>query len=324
MIPKVNLDRFDTEVYWLALNERHNVIRADRVAFAEKELGSMSAVWTASPDSLRRLGFHDFAVSEFFRLKSRVYLDQLASKLETLRRKGVRIIKYTDDIYPELLRTLSSQREGAPLILFHRGALLDFDRCVAVVGTRVLSCYGHFMARRIARSIAAAGYTVVSGLARGTDIEAHCGALEAKHGKTIAVLPWLEPLYPPEHAELLKDVEKKGAVVSEHYEKISGKPALGSFVERNRITSGISRCVIAVESDEEGGTVHQVRFAINQGRKVFAVKPKSDNARAMRGFRNFVKMGATAIVTAKPVVDYLRAGEKDRPMDVYIDSQSKL
>ena len=77
-------------------------------------------------------------------------------------------------------------------------------------------------------------------------------------------------------------------------------------MERNRITSGLSRCVIAVESGKEGGTVHQVRIALSQGRQVFVVKPKSRNKRAMEGFKLFLDMGATSISSAKPVLDFLK------------------
>jgi len=323
MISNIDLEKLETDVYWLALSESYNAIQADMMEMAESRLGSMSAVWKASPESLRKLGFHDYAISEFFKFKSRIHLYQLQSKLQNLRSRGVSVIKYTDPAYPKLLRGIPSQGTAAPLVLFHRGSLLAFDRCAAIVGTRVLSYYGHVVARRLARSIAEAGYTIVSGLARGADTEAHCGALEAKGGRTVAVLAWLDPLYPPENSELLMEIEKRGAVLAEHYGKPLGKRAAASFVERNRITSGISRCVVVVESDEEGGTVHQVHLAIRQGREVFAVKPKSTNTRAMRGFRAFVKLGSTPISSARPVLDYLR-GDTGESMDVFLDPQRKL
>lgn len=317
------LDTDLDEAYWLALNERHGMIHANEVVHAEKELGSLSAIWNASSDSLRSIGVHDTAISNFLKLRSNVRLDELVTKLRAIKQKGIRIIKFTDPTYPKLLRLLPTDRNGAPLVLFHRGSLIDFDRCVAIAGTRALSYHGHAISRQLARAVASAGYTVVSGLARGTDTEAHVGTLDAREGKTIAVLAWLDPLYPPENEELAKAIEQRGAIISERYEKPSGF-ATGTFVERNRITSGMSRCVIAVESDEEGGTVHQVRLAINQGRKVFAVKPRSSSERAMRGFRLFMKMGATPINSAKPVLEFLRAGESDEMLEAYLNPQTKL
>ncbi|MGO9646359.1 MAG: DNA-processing protein DprA [Candidatus Bathyarchaeia archaeon] len=311
------------DAYWLALNERHGMVHAKEVARAQKELGSLSAILNASSSSLRSIGFQDNAISNLLKLKSNVKLEELSSKLLTIKQMGVRIIKFTDPTYPGLLRLLPADRNGAPLILFHRGALIDFDRCVAIAGTRVLSYNGHVIARQIARAVASAGYTVVSGLARGTDTEAHLGALDVKGGRTVAVLAWLDQIYPPENWELAKTIERRGAILSERYDRPSAF-APAAFVERNRITSGMSRCVIAVESDEEGGTVHQVRLALSQGKTVFTVKPKSSDERAKRGFQLFVKMGATPINSPRSVLEYLQAGEKDEMLEAYLNPQTKL
>jgi predicted Rossmann fold nucleotide-binding protein DprA/Smf involved in DNA uptake len=135
-------------------------------------LGSLSALWNASSDSLRNVGFQDSAISSFLKIRSNVRMDEIVSKLRTIRQKGIRIIRFTDPTYPKLLRFLPTDRNGAPLVLFHRGSLTDFDRCVAIAGTRVLSLNGHIIARKFSRAIASAGYTVVSGLARGTDTDA--------------------------------------------------------------------------------------------------------------------------------------------------------
>jgi len=173
------------------------------------------------------------------------------------------------------------------------------------------------MARRLAKSIASKGYTIVSGLARGTDEWAHSGALETPKGKTIAVLPWMTPLYPPEHSKLLEDIQRRGAAISERLEKPFDKTAKGKFVQRNRITSGVSRCVIALESEEEGGTVHQVRIALSQRRKVFAVKPRR-NDKFKKGFKLFVDMGAVPVDSSREILDYL---QKEAPI---IAAEKKL
>jgi len=119
----------------------------------------------------------------------------------------------------------------------------------------------------------------------------------------------MTPVYPSENNELSKDIIARGALLSESYfspKSRMGKLNRARFVERNRITSGLSRCVIAVESGKEGGTVHQVRIALSQGRKVFTVKPKGSNKRAKEGYKLFVEMGATPIRSAKPVLDFLK------------------
>ena len=162
------------------------------------------------------------------------------------------------------------------------------------------------------RTIAKAGYVIYSGLARGIDTEAHCGALEAKNGKTVAVLPWLseENFYPEENIPLALDIARNGAVLSEYYDPPRSYPcapnARAAFVIRNRITSGLARCIILVESGSTGGTYRQATIARDQGRKMFAVKPKSDNKVALEGFKQFMAMGATPIESAKPVLQYLK------------------
>jgi len=314
-------------VYWLALQERHWLLPAEKVAQAFYEYGTLEKLWAASNSDLLRLGLSDHTISAFFKYKNKVRLQDFEKQLEDFRRLGVRLIRYTDKEYPSRLKDLTKTMEGPPLLIFHRGALLDFSNAVAIVGTRVCSHYGHMMARRLSRDLAKKGYTIVSGLARGVDTEAHCGALEAPHGKTVAVLAWMGSIYPPENVELTKDIEKRGAILSERYQKPFNKFskfAPGKFVERNRITSGISRCVIAIESDEKGGTVHQVDLAISQGRTVFALKPQSSNERAMRGYKLFLSQGAISIKSSKEVLRFLEREKTERtPKERKLDSFSQ-
>lgn len=295
-------------VYWLALQEKHWLLPAEKVAQAYHEYGTLEKLWDASNLDLLRLGFSDYTASSFIRYRNKISLQDFEKQLESFRTSGIKLIRYVEKEYPSQLKDLTKTAEGPPLVLFHRGTLLDFGKAVAIVGTRVCSHYGHMMARRLSKDIAKKGYTIVSGLARGVDTEAHCGALEAPHGKTIAVLAWMYPIYPQENSELVKDIEKRGAVLSERYQKPFSKftrLAPGKFVERNRITSGISRCVITIESDEEGGTVHQVDLALSQGRKVFALKPQRGNERAARGYNLFLKKGAASMKSSKEVLEFL-------------------
>jgi DNA processing protein len=170
--------------------------------------------------------------------------------------------------------------------------------------------------------VARLGYTVVSGLARGVDTEAHCGALEVPGGKTVSILAWMNPIYPAENTELSNDISARGALLSERYLPGTkfGKTAPGNFVERNRIISGISRCIIVIESGPEGGSVHQARIAKAQGRKIFVVKPKKVNKRALEGFKLFMSMGATPIDSIKPVAEYLKSIPTGKIEERKIDS----
>ena len=318
---------FSDLAYWLAIQEKHWLIPARIVEQAFNQFGSLEQLWKADTFYLRDLGLSETSVSAFLRYRNSVRLDDYERLVDVLARSKVRLLRYVDKNYPTTLKDLGRSPDGPPLVLFHKGSLHDLSDCVAIVGTRELSLHGHITARKLAKTIAKSGYNVVSGLARGTDTEAHCGALEAPRGKTIAVLAWMDPIYPPENAELAKDIMTKGALVSEIYLKPSSKFAKltpGKFVERNRITSGLSRCVITVESGKEGGTVHQVRIALSQGRKVFALKPKAQNLRAKEGFKVFLDMGATPINSAKPVLDFLKKPKAQKALeDRRIDSFSQ-
>jgi DNA processing protein len=305
-------------VYWLALQEKHWFVPARKVEQVFNQFGSLEQLWKADTFSLRDLGLSETLVSAFLRYRNSVRLDDYERLIGVLTRNKVKLLRYVDKNYPAALKDLGRSPDGPPLVLFYKGSLQDFNDCVAIVGTRELSLHGHIMARKLAKTIAKSGYNVVSGLARGTDTEAHCGALEAPRGRTIAVLAWMDPIYPPENVELAKDIMSKGGLLSELYFRPGskfGKLTPGKFVERNRITSGLSRCVIAVESGKEGGTVHQVRIALSQGRKVFALKPKAQNLRAKEGFKVFLDMGATPINSAKPVLDFLRKPKAQKALE---------
>ena len=228
----------------------------------------------------------------------------------TLTSKNIKIIRYVDDNYPALLKDIGHYNIKAPSLLLLKGNATALSEGVAIVGTRECSFHGHTMARKLARTIAKAGYVIYSGLARGIDTEAHCGALEAR-GRTVAVLPWLsdKEFYPEENFNLIHDITKKGAIISEYYDPPREQPsqrAPAAFVLRNRIISGLARCVILVESGKSAGTYRQAAIAKDQGRRMFAVKPKKDNKIALEGFNQFVKLGATPIDCAQPVLEFLK------------------
>jgi len=296
-----DFQNLDEDAFWLALQDSNWLIPTEKVVRAFEELGTLKGLWECSYRYLHSLDLDDRSIKKFCEYANFLKVDKLQRDLGYLSKNRMRMIRYVDEDYPSALRT---DVDNPPLLLFQKGALLDFENCVAMAGTRDCSMHGRLMARRLAKSIAAKGYTIVSGLARGTDEWAHSGALETPKGKTIAVLPWITPLYPPEHSKLLEEIQNRGAAISERLEKPVDRSAKGKFVQRNRITSGVSRCVIALESEEEGGTVHQVRIAISQRRKVFAVKPRS-NDKFKKGFKLFVDMGAVPVDSSREILDYL-------------------
>lgn len=184
-----------------------------------------------------------------------------------------RLLTKADAEYPELLKALS----GSPEALWVRGSLLPAAPAVAVVGSRRPTDYGRRMARVLAAGLARAGVTVVSGLARGIDAEAHAAALEAG-GRTWAVLgSGLDRVYPAEHAALAGRIaEEGGAVLSEL--SPDAPPLRSHFPARNRIVSGLSWAVVVVEGDVKSGSLITARWAADQGREVLAVPGPADSA----------------------------------------------
>lgn len=219
--------------------------------------------------------------------------------LETCRRGGVDVLVEGHPGYPGLL----SRIDDPPGVLFVRGRLEPCDAlAVSVVGARHASPYGRRVASLLAGGLARAGYTVVSGLARGIDAAAHRGALDAG-GRTIAVLgTGVLTIYPPEHVDLAADVIGRGAVVSEAPPLAEARA--GSFPQRNRIVSGLSLGTVVVEAAERSGALITARLAGEQGREVFAV-PGQIDCRTARGCHGLIRDGAKLVESVDDILEEL-------------------
>ncbi len=202
---------------------------------------------------------------------------------------GARIITPLDDEYPGALKGI----HDPPLALYVRGRILPEDsKALAIVGSRSTSHYGLNAADRLAYQLGQVGFTVVSGLARGTDTAAHSGALKSG-GRTIAVLGGaLDCLYPPENEELANRIAKHGALISEY--PMGRQADRMTFPYRNRIISGLSMGVLLIESDVKGGSMHTADAAMEQGRTVFALPGRID-APGSRGPHQLIKNGAKLV-----------------------------
>lgn len=222
---------------------------------------------------------------------------------------GMRFLIPEDADYPPLLR----ETFDPPIGLYSKGGHVAGPRCVALVGTRRPTPYGRSLAREIARALASAGWCVVSGLARGVDSEAHRGALDAG-GTTVAVLGCgADIVYPPENADLLREIVGAGAVLSEFP---LGRPAdKRTFPMRNRVVAGMSRAVVVVESDEDGGSLITARFAADMGRGVCAFPGRVDQPTS-RGCHALIREGATLVTRVEDILEELGEAPAQRELDL--------
>jgi DNA processing protein len=227
--------------------------------------------------------------------------DPVPGYVDRLTQLGVRVLPVGHPGYPEGLAAL----EDAPPVLLVRGCVQALAApAVAIVGARAATRGGRAQARRIARELAGRGLTIVSGLARGIDAEAHRGALEAG-GRTVAVLACgLDRTYPPEHRELASEIAVDGAVLSEM--PLGTPPRRELFPLRNRIISGASLGIIVVEARRRSGSLITVRHAANQGREVWVV-PGAVEGPFAEGSNRLLREGARAIQSAADVIEDLAA-----------------
>jgi DNA processing protein len=284
------------EVYWLALRRVHGVGPRTCRLLIDK-FGSPEKIFSLSADEIGAAGVARNAARAIVEFRD---FEPLEKELCELPNLGARMIKWTDDDYPANLRQIADP----PPFLFVRGtASLTDPNCIAIVGARAASDIGRRMAQRLGLELAAKGFTVVSGLARGIDGEAHQGALDA-HGKTLAVLGCgVDVIYPPEHRKLADEIiAGGGALISEL--PIGSQPLAENFPTRNRILSGLCLGVVIVEAAEKSGSLITARMALEQDRQVFAV-PGSPLTGKTRGSNRLLKEGAKLVECVEDVIEEL-------------------
>ncbi len=272
-----------------------------------ERFGSAQAVFAAAPSELREVkGVGATLLGRLLAAEREIDVD---AELALCRKHRIGVLPETGEGYPRVLREI----HDPPGVLFVRGELKPADAlAVGIVGTRHGTQYGLRQAERLGASLARAGFTIVSGLARGIDAAAHRGALAAG-GRTLAVLAGgVLNVYPPEHVSLAAEVARQGAVLSEAPPLF--QPLAGGFPQRNRLISGLSLGVIVVEAAERSGALITARHAMEQGRDVFAV-PGSVESRASRGCHRLLRDGATLVETADDVLEQLGPLVEAAPRD---------
>ncbi|TMK28109.1 MAG: DNA-protecting protein DprA [Alphaproteobacteria bacterium] len=249
---------------------------------------------------LRRFGSARASLQALPRLSRPVVamgLRDVEAELTALARLGARLVCWGEPDYPAALATV----EDAPPVLTVLGdpALLQMP-IVAVVGARNASANGRRIARELSAGLGEAGIVVVSGMARGIDAAAHLGSLHS--GSVAVVAGGADIVYPEENRGLYDALVERGAVVAEL--PLGTEPQARHFPRRNRIISGMARGVVVVEAAAKSGSLITARFALEQGREVFAV-PGSPLDPRSRGCNDLLRNGATLTETAADILAQL-------------------
>lgn len=265
------------------------------------EHGSAAAALAALPGIARAAGVDDYRPCPESAARA---------EIEAAQRAGARLVAFGSAAYPPALAAIPDP----PPVLWVKGrADLFAAPAVAIVGARNASSLGLRMARALARDLGAAGWAVVSGLARGIDAAAHEAALPAG---TLAVLAGgIDVITPPENAALAARIAAEGALVSEQPAGL--EPQARHFPRRNRIVSGLARAVVVVEAAAHSGSLITARAALDQGREVMAVPGHPMDARAAGG-NLLIRDGATLVRNAADVLAALAgvagdAGARNAP-----------
>lgn len=275
--------------YLLALN-RLRGFGAKEIEWLIEQEGDLSAIFLKEN---RRL-FSDEIQTQIANLN----WYEIDDELEWLDQPHHHLITLFDDAYPERLREISSP----PLLLYVDGdaALLN-SLSIGVVGSRNPSSMGEQNAFAFARYFAEHDLAVVSGMAIGIDAASHMGALSV--GKTMAVLgSGLLNLYPRANEKLADEIKMHGALISEF--PLHQSPTRKTFPQRNRIISGLSIGTLVVEAALRSGSLITAKYALEQGREVFAI-PGSIHQSLARGCHALIKMGATLVEAGDDVINEL-------------------
>lgn len=278
--------------YWLAFNNIHGLGSVSILKIYD-HFKSIKEAWCASSADLHRVNnITPNIIEKIITERSKISPDQLIEEAEAL---NIKVCGILDSAYPALLKEI----HNPPVVLYYIGNFLEcnFDKTIALVGTRTPTDYGRETAQKLSKKLADYGMTIVSGLAEGIDTCVHTACIQ-QSGQTIAVLgSGLNQIFPKINVHLATRIAEGnyGAVISEYCPDT--KPEAWRFPYRNRIISGLSRATIVVESKAKGGALITAKYALEQNREVFAVPSRVlDNSNA--GAHNLVKRGEARLLTS--------------------------
>jgi len=251
-----------------------------------RRFGDAQAALEALPDLAKR-GGRGYEAAPVARIEA---------EIAAMRKAGARYLFADSPDYPRLL----AEMDAAPPILTYRGDLsLTNKPCVAIVGARNASAAAVKLAREFAVGLAEAGFTVVSGLARGIDGAAHEGAFPATIG---VIASGIDIAYPPQHADLQERIASEALLIAE--EPCGTEPRGNLFPKRNRVIAGLAAGTLVVEAAPKSGSLITARLAAEAGREVMAV-PGSPLEPRSQGCNQLIRDGAVLAQSASDVVELL-------------------
>jgi len=281
--------------YWLALCRTPGLGPISQRRLLEKFGGTPEQLFIADRKILQANGLKSKTLKYF----QSPDWQEIERDLAWLEQPNHHLITIVDKRYPPLLKEIPD----APIVLFICGdpELIQSIQ-VGVVGSRNPSSGGKRIAYEFSKQIAQCGITVTSGMALGIDYSSHLGALDVGK-KTIAVLGnGLDIIYPARHKQLVERIVEQGALISEF--PIGVKPLAKNFPRRNRIISGLSTGVLVVEAAQQSGSLITAKYAMEQGREVFAI-PGSIHNPLSKGCHSLIKQGAKLVENVQEIIDEL-------------------
>lgn len=266
------------------------------------EFGDPEAVCSAKTSSLGRIVSTEIAAA----IHAGADPGRIDAVLRWLEDPANRLLTLADEAYPQLLLQISDP----PPVLYLKGEVAFLNHsALAVIGSRNATRQGSDNAEAFARELSDGGFTIVSGLALGIDAAAHRGGLAGASSSIAVVGTGLDVVYPARNRELAHELSAKGALVSEF---ALGTPPLSiNFPRRNRLISGLTRGCLVVEAALKSGSLITARYALEQGREVFAV-PGSIHSTLSKGCHGLIKQGAKLVESSSDILEELGAVSQSR------------
>lgn len=258
------------------------------------EFGNIKAIYEADKNEYKKIKLTEKRLTAL----SNKSLEEAELIYNWCENNNVGILCYDDKAYPGRLASIPD----APAVLYYIGELYDIDSmlCIAGVGTRSMTKYGHDTAYTFCYDLAKSGAVIVSGMAAGIDTACHRGALDAG-GRTITVLGCrINKVYPYENRDLMVEIARKGLILTEYHPFSKTMP--GNFPQRNRIISGLCQGTVVFEADTGSGSLITANHALKQGRKIYALPGKIGEDNSL-GTNELIKNGAQITTSANDILD---------------------